>query len=95
MEEAVFLTKFATKVYIIHRRDKLRASKIMGDRAKQNPKIEIVWDSVVTDILGDNEVEAVKVKNVKTDKEKTIDIASAADTDVVTVNGTALQKGCC
>jgi len=73
MEEAVFLTKFATKVYIIHRRDKLRASKIMGDRAKQNPKIEIVWDSVVTDILGDKEVKAVKVKNVKTDKEKTIE----------------------
>ena len=73
MEEAVFLTKFATKVYIIHRRDKLRASKIMGDRAKQNPKIEIVWDSVVTDILGDEEVEAVTIKNVKTNKEKTIE----------------------
>ena len=72
MEEAIFLTKFASKVYIIHRRDKLRASKIMGDRAKENPKIEIVWDSVVTDILGKDEVEAVKLKNVKTDKERIV-----------------------
>jgi thioredoxin reductase (NADPH) len=73
IEEAIFLTKFASKVYIIHRRDKLRASKIMGDRAKENPKIEIVWDSIVTDIQGDDEVEAVIIKNVKTDKEKTIE----------------------
>ena len=72
MEEAMFLTKFASKVYIIHRRDKLRASKIMGDRAQENPKIEIVWDSVVTNILGSDEVEAVKLKNVKTDNERTI-----------------------
>ena len=73
VEEAIFLTKFASQVYIIHRRDKLRASKIMGDRAIQNPKITIIWDSVVADILGKDEVESVKTKNVKTDKESTIE----------------------
>lgn len=73
MEEAGFLTKFASKVTVIHRRDKLRASKIMGDRAKANPKIEFAWDSVVIDILGENEVEGVKIKNVKTDEESTIE----------------------
>ena len=73
MEEAIFLTRFASEVIVIHRRDQLRASKIMADNAISNKKIKFVWDSVVTDITGDNEVEAVKVKNVKTDKETQID----------------------
>ena len=71
IEEATFLTKFATKVTIVHRRDTLRASKIMQDKASKNPKIAFVWDSVVDEILGRNEngkkaVTAVKLKNVKT-----------------------------
>lgn len=71
MEEASFLTKFASKVTIIHRRDKLRASKIMQDRAMKNPKISFIWDSEVIDILGKTEnqkksVTGVKIKNVKT-----------------------------
>ncbi len=66
MEEALFLTKFASKVTIIHRRDTLRASKIMQDRARANDKIEFLWDSVVTDLVGDNKLEAVRVENVKT-----------------------------
>jgi thioredoxin reductase (NADPH) len=69
MEEAVFLTKFATKVTIVHRRDQLRASKIMGDRALAHPKIDIRWDSVVDEILGNGEpprVTGIRLKNVKT-----------------------------
>jgi thioredoxin reductase (NADPH) len=67
IEEATFLTKFATKVTIIHRRDKLRASKIMQDRATSNPKIVFLWDSVVTEVLGvaQGQVTGVRVKNVK------------------------------
>jgi thioredoxin reductase (NADPH) len=66
VEEALFLTKFATKVTLIHRRDELRASKIMQDRAFRNDKIEFRWDSVVTAIDGDTKVEGVEVESVKT-----------------------------
>lgn len=66
MEEAIFLTKFASKVTVIHRRDQLRASKIMQERAFKNEKIAFLWDSVVADILGAEKVEGVTVKNVKT-----------------------------
>jgi thioredoxin reductase (NADPH) len=64
MEEANFLTKFATKVFVVHRRDKLRASKIMQDRALKNERISFVWNSVVEDILGDEVVTGVRLKNV-------------------------------
>jgi thioredoxin reductase (NADPH) len=68
MEEALFLTRFATRVYIIHRRDELRASKIMQDRALANPKIEMVWNSVVDEILGDGQsVNGVRLRNTQTD----------------------------
>ena len=73
VEEAVFLTKFASKVTMIHRRDQLRASAIMAERARNNPKIHILWDSVVTEVLGQNEVEGVKVENVKTGAESSIE----------------------
>ncbi|MGH7164732.1 MAG: thioredoxin-disulfide reductase, partial [Nitrospiraceae bacterium] len=66
MEEATFLTKFATRVTVIHRRDKLRASKIMQDRAFKNEKITFVWNSTVEDILGDNVVTGVRLRNVVT-----------------------------
>ncbi len=68
MEEATFLTKFATKVSIVHRRDKLRASKILQDRAMKNEKITFVWNSVVEDILGSNVVTGVRLRNVVTGK---------------------------
>ena len=68
MEVATFLTKFASKVTIIHRRDSLRASKIMQDRAKANPKIAFIWDTVVEDVMGDPVVTGVRVKNLKTGK---------------------------
>jgi len=66
VEEATFLTKFASKVTLIHRRDSLRASKIMADRAKANPKIEFLWSTEVTDVLGEAKMEALELKNTVT-----------------------------
>lgn len=68
MEEATFLTKFASKVSIVHRRDKLRASKIMQDRAVKNEKITFIWNSTVEDILGNDVVTGVRLKNLVTGK---------------------------
>ncbi|HEX9758722.1 MAG TPA: thioredoxin-disulfide reductase [Nitrospiria bacterium] len=75
MEEATFLTKFAKKVSVIHRRDSLRASKIMQDKAKKNTKIEFIWDTVIEEILGEETVHGVRMKNAKTGKitEKTLE----------------------
>lgn len=75
MEEATFLTKFASKVTVVHRRNELRASKIMQDKAMKNPKIEFVWDTVVDEVMGKEEngrktVTGVKLKNVKTGEVK-------------------------
>ncbi len=70
VEEAIYLTRFAQKVYIIHRRDKLRADKIVQERAFKNPKIEFIWDSIATEILGTNNVEQILIKNVKTGETK-------------------------
>jgi len=69
MEEATFLTKFASQVQIIHRRDELRASAALRKEAFANPKISFVWDSVVTDVIGDKKVQGVRIKNLKTGKE--------------------------
>ena len=74
IEEATFLTKFASEVTVIHRRDELRASKIMQKRAHENPKINFLWDSEVTEILGSNSVEAVKIRNTKTLEETELDL---------------------
>jgi len=72
MEEATFLTKFASKVYVVHRRRELRASKIMQQRALSNPKLEIVWNSVVTDVLGDEQVTGLRLKDVKANEERDV-----------------------
>jgi thioredoxin reductase (NADPH) len=69
MEEATFLTRFGRMVTVVHRRDQLRASKIMQDRAFANDKIRFIWDSEVVDVLGDTKVEGVKLRNVKTGEE--------------------------
>jgi len=66
VEEGMFLTKFASKVYIIHRRDSLRASKIIQDRAFKNEKVEFIWDSVIEKINGKDKVESITIKNLKT-----------------------------
>mgnify|MGYP001627470616 CR=1 FL=1 len=68
MEEAIFLTHFASCVKVIHRRNQLRASKIMANRAMKNPKIEFIWDSVVLEVLGQEHVTGVKIQNLKTQK---------------------------
>ncbi len=73
MEEATFLTRFASKVYMIHRRQEFRASPIMVDRARANEKIEFILDSTVDEILGDEEVNAVRVRNLVTGETRTVD----------------------
>jgi len=75
LEEALFLTKFATKVTIIHRRDSLRASKIMQERAFANERIEFLWDSVVTDLHGDESLSGVEVENVRTGARSTVPLS--------------------
>jgi len=74
VEEAMYLTKFADKVYVIHRRDALRADKIVQERAFKNKKLEFVWDSVVTEINGENTVVSAFIKNVKTNEVKELKI---------------------
>lgn len=76
MEEANFLTKFATKVWLVHRRREFRASKIMAQRTLDNPKIEVVWDTTITEILGEPEtgVSGIRVQNVKTNEERVIPV---------------------
>jgi thioredoxin reductase (NADPH) len=76
-EEAMYLTRFGSQVFLVHRRDALRASKIMAERALSNPKIKPVWDSVVTEVLGEGQgkVMGVRVKNLKTNSESVLDCA--------------------
>src|SRR5919201_6278535 len=74
IEEALFLTKFATSVTVIHRRDQLRASKIMQDRAFANPKIAFRWNAVVEDVIGDGSVEAVRLRDTVNDTETELEI---------------------
>jgi thioredoxin reductase (NADPH) len=74
MEEATFLTRFARTVTIVHRRDTLRASKIMQDRAMSNPKIQFAWDSEVVDVLGDDRVSGLLLRNVRTGAESTLEV---------------------
>ena len=76
VEEGIFLTKFGSKVFIIHRRDELRAKKSLQHEAFENPKIEIVWDSVVEEIAGDGKVEFLKLKNVKTGEMSRLDVGA-------------------
>jgi thioredoxin reductase (NADPH) len=74
LEEATFLTRFASKVYLIHRRNELRASRIMQQRAQNDPKIEFVWNSQVIDILGEDKVTGVRIKDTVTGDEKNLEL---------------------
>jgi thioredoxin reductase (NADPH) len=75
MEEATFLTRFARSVTIVHRRDTLRASKIMQDRAASNPKIKFAWDSEVAEVLGEDRVTGLRLRNLKTGEESTLEVS--------------------
>ncbi len=90
LEEAIFLTKFADSVTIVHRREELRASKIMQDRAKANPKVHFIWNKVVTEVLGDTKVEGLKLRDVHTSEEEVLPVTGlfvaighAPNTDIV------------
>jgi len=78
MEEANFLTRFASKVFILHRRDEFRASKIMADRAMNNPKIEVMWNTVVEEVLANekNEVNGLTIKNVQSGETSRLDVSA-------------------
>jgi thioredoxin reductase (NADPH) len=77
VEEALFLTRFASKVKIIHRRDQLRAEELLQERAFRNEKVEFIWDSVVTEVVGENSIAGLKLRNVKTDEESLLPIDGA------------------
>ncbi len=77
VQEALFLTRFASKVTIVHRRDELRASKVMAKRAHENPKIRFAWDSVVEEFLGESSLEGLLLKNVKTGAETVLPVQGA------------------
>lgn len=74
IEEAIYLTKFASKVYVIHRRNELRADKIIQERALANPKIEFIWDSIVKEIIGEKVVNSLTLENIKTNTESDLPI---------------------
>ena len=103
LEEALTLTKFAKKVYIIHRRDFFRASKIMQERVKENKKIEVVWNSAVEEIVGEKQVEGIRIKTVFEKKEQRqsliklngvfIAIGHKPDTDLFKGNVELDEKG--
>jgi thioredoxin reductase (NADPH) len=74
IEEATFLTRFASKVYLIHRRDELRASKVMQERAFANEKIEFVWNTEIADVLGDEKVSGLRLRDTRSGDERTLDV---------------------
>jgi thioredoxin reductase (NADPH) len=76
MDEGLFVTRYAAKAYMIHRRDTLRASAILRERAFADPKMEFVWDTVVEEIVGDRSVSGVRVRNVKTGERRTLDVTA-------------------
>lgn len=75
VEEATYLAKFGSVVYLVHRRDELRASKIMAERALKHPKLEILWDTVLEDAVGEDYVTGARLKNVKTQEVKEVEVA--------------------
>ncbi len=93
MEEALFLTKFASKVTVIHRRDELRASKAMQNRAFNNEKIDFLWDTELEEVLGDQVVQGIKVRNNKTEEISTLDDVTGVFIAIGHKPNTQLFKG--
>ena len=104
VEEATFLTRFAKRVYLIHRRDELRASKIMADRAHNDPKITMVWDSAVVEAHGEDKLSGITIRNLKTDTESELavtglfvaighDHAAAIGTEALALERAAVEAG--
>ena len=75
LNDALFLTRFAARVFVIHRRDELRATRILQERAFEQPKIEFLWDTVVNSIEGDDHVNTLKLRNVKTEAESDLAVS--------------------
>lgn len=75
MEEALYLTNFASRVYLVHRRGEFRASRIMAERALEHEKIEVVWNTVVDEVLGDDEVTALRLRDMQTDETRDLEVA--------------------
>ena len=92
IDEGLFLTKFASEIIVVHRRDQLRATKSLQERAFANPKVKFAWDTVVEEILGDETVTGVRVRNVKTDERSTIE-TDGVFVYVGLVPGTKLFEG--
>jgi len=92
VEEALYLTRFASKVFIVHRRNRLRAQKLAQERAFENRKIELVWDSLVTEVLGEEQVTGVRIKNTKTGEES-VRAADGMFTYVGNIPNTQLFQG--
>jgi thioredoxin reductase (NADPH) len=76
MDEGLFTTKYASKAYVVHRRNELRASAILQDRAFKNPKMEFIWDTVVDEVIGDEQVDALKLRNIKTGEESQLAVSA-------------------
>lgn len=76
LDEGLFVTRYARKVYLIHRRDQFRASRVLQERVFANPTIEIIWDTVVTEVLGEGEVSGARLRNVKTNAERILPVAA-------------------
>ncbi|HMA21343.1 MAG TPA: FAD-dependent oxidoreductase, partial [Gemmatimonadaceae bacterium] len=74
MEESLYLTKYASEVVIIHRRDKFRASKVMSDRVLGHPKVRVIWNSRVTEVLGEDEIRAIELENLVTGEKSTLEV---------------------
>jgi thioredoxin reductase (NADPH) len=91
MDEGLFVARYASKVYVIHRRDQLRASAILQERAFAEPKMEFIWNTVVEEIVGDSAVTSLRLRNVASDEKRTLEVAGVFIFIGMTPNTTYLR----